>query len=177
MTVELPLDETMDPPAGSALTDIGPISRGRLYRRRRAEQRARLLETRYGGLGAQAMLAVLAREIFPGRIAVVSSFGTESAVLLDLVRSIDPGLPVVFIDSGRHFDETLAYAETLRSHFGLTNLRTVAPAPGDLQDGDPAGTLAGHNPDLCCHLRKTLPLERALDMSRDIGLAMKLFEH
>lgn len=128
----------------------------------RLAQRARLLELRYGALDALELLDAAVNEIFPGRIAVVSSFGTESAVLLDLVAQVNPATPVIFLDTGKHFPETLAYRDRLVSHLGLTNVHNVVPAADDLAWADGDGTLWRRSPDLCCHLRKVLPLERAL---------------
>lgn len=128
----------------------------------RLAQRARLLELRYGSLDAAALLDAAVNDIFPGRIAVVSSFGTESAVLLDLVAQVNPATPVIFLDTGKHFPETLAYRDRLVAHLGLTNVRNVMPAADDLAWADGDGTLWRRNADLCCQLRKVLPLERAL---------------
>ncbi|HMA15313.1 MAG: phosphoadenylyl-sulfate reductase [Bacteroidota bacterium] len=128
----------------------------------RLAQRARLLELRYGGLDGSALLDAAINEIFPGRIAVVSSFGTESAVLLDLVAQVNPATPVIFLDTGKHFPETLAYRDRLVAHLGLTNVHNVVPGADDLAWADGDGTLWRRNPDLCCRLRKVLPLERAL---------------
>jgi len=128
----------------------------------RLEQRARLLELRYGGLDATALLDAAVNEIFPGRIAVVSSFGTESAVLLDLVAQVNPATTVIFLDTGKHFPETLAYRDELIARLGLTDVRNIGPAADDLAWADGDGTLWRRSPDLCCQLRKVLPLERAL---------------
>jgi phosphoadenosine phosphosulfate reductase len=132
------------------------------YSERRAERRAQLLSLRYGMLDGAALLRDMIEGVFPGRIALVSSFGAESAVLLDLVARIDPATPVIFLDSGRHFPETLAYRDRLVRRFGLTDVRTAAPAPADCAKLDPAGELWRRDPDRCCHLRKVAPLERAL---------------
>ena len=128
----------------------------------RLSERARLLELRYGGLDGRALLDAAVNEIFAGRIAVVSSFGTESAVLLDLVAQVNRHAPVVFLETGKHFPETLAYRDRLIDHLGLTSVRNVSPADDDLGWADSDGTLWRRNPDLCCQLRKVLPLERAL---------------
>lgn len=128
----------------------------------RLSERARLLELRYGGLDSTAVLDAAINGIFAGRIAVVSSFGTESAVLLDLVAQVNPATPVIFLETGKHFPETLAYRDTLIQRLGLTDVRSVAPADDDLDWADQDGTLWKRNPDLCCQLRKVLPLERAL---------------
>ncbi|GBD42503.1 Thioredoxin-dependent 5'-adenylylsulfate reductase [bacterium HR39] len=79
-----------------------------------------------------------------------------------MVASVDPALPVVFIDTGRLFPETLAYRDHLVVLLGLRDVRTVRPDPADLARHDPDGALHRHDPDLCCHIRKTEPLDRAL---------------
>lgn len=128
----------------------------------RLRERARLLELRYGAADSQAILSAAIHDIFPGRIAVVSSFGAESAVLLDLVAQVDRTTPVIFLETGKHFPETLSYRDQLVARLGLTDVRSVAPAAEDLAWADADGTLWRRNPDLCCRLRKVLPLERAL---------------
>ncbi len=110
-------------------------------------------------------LAVLRRALlcdFPGRIAVVSAFGAESALLLALVADIDPATPVLFVDTGQHFRETLAYRDALIRRLRLTGVRTLAPEPAELRAHDPDAELWRFDPDACCRLRKVSPLERAL---------------
>jgi phosphoadenosine phosphosulfate reductase len=116
----------------------------------------------YGALPTVELLVALIRKEFPGGIALVSAFGTESAVLLHLVATIDPTVPVVFLDTGKHFDETLAYRDRLVAQLGFSDIRVVSPASGHLKADDPAGNLHSVNPDLCCYIRKTLPMVRAL---------------
>src|SRR3546814_10397575 len=110
----------------------------------------------------RSLLDVAVNDIFPGRIAVVSSFGTESAVLLDLVAQVNPATPVIFLETGKHFAETLAYRDELVARLGLSDVRSVAPAEDARVWADRNGTLWQRSPDLCCRLRKVLPLERAL---------------
>lgn len=117
---------------------------------------------KYGKLDGAELLRPLVREAFPGRIALVSSFGAESAVLLHMVAQIDPETPVIFLDTGKLFSETLAYRDGLVERLGLTDVRAIRPLAGDVQSLDPRGTLAETNPDLCCRFRKVEPLERAL---------------
>ncbi len=123
---------------------------------------ARRLRDTYGDLDALGLLAAMIGCEFGGRIAVVSSFGAESAVLLDLVARVDPATPVIFLDTGKLFPETLAYRDVLVARLGLTDVRTVAPDAAALAGGDADGALWRDAPDACCHLRKVLPLERAL---------------
>lgn len=109
-------------------------------------------------------LAVLAETIArcPGEVAVVSSFGADSAVLLALVAAIDPATPVLFLDTGKHFPETLAYRLQLEQHLGLTDMRAIRPDPAQVALRDPTGGLHHILPDECCDLRKVGPLEAAL---------------
>jgi phosphoadenosine phosphosulfate reductase len=112
-----------------------------------------------------AGVALLRRAItrsYAGRLAVVSSFGAESAMLLALTAEIDPAVPVLFLDTGKHFPETLAYRDELVVRLGLTNVRSLGPDPVALQARDPHGDLHLYIPDDCCALRKVAPLEQAL---------------
>ena len=78
-----------------------------------AAEQARAMLANYRDLdGAELLRPILVRE-FPGRIAVVSSFGTESALLLSFVAEIDPSVPVLFLDTGKHFGETLRHRDRL----------------------------------------------------------------
>ena len=126
------------------------------------EHEARALSIFHGHLPAEEMLKRLIRHELRGRIALVSSFGAEAAVLLHMVARVDPLTPVIFIDTGKLFGETLAYRDTLIDQFGLRDVRSVRPEPARLRDLDPRGGLWRSNADRCCYLRKVEPLERAL---------------
>jgi len=117
----------------------------------------------YQDLPAPALLRATIRRLFPGRIAVVSSFGAESAAVLALVAGIDPAVPVIFLDTAKHFPETLAYRDALVARLGLSDIRVVRPDPARVAAHDPDGDLWRRDPDRCCALRKALPLERALE--------------
>ncbi len=93
-------------------------------------------------------------------LALVSSFGAESVVLLHLAATVQPDLPVLFIDTGMLFDETLAYQQHVAERLNLTNVTLLRS--GHIQSGDPAGTLHRKDPDACCALRKSQPLNAAL---------------
>ena len=92
---------------------------------------------------------------------MVSSFGAESAALLHLVSRIDPSVPVLFLDTGKHFPETLAYRDELAERFGL-NLVNLYPDLADLKARDETGLRWSYDPDGCCDIRKVRPLETAL---------------
>lgn len=109
--------------------------------------------------------AVLERALFDpelGNVALVSSFGAESVVLLHLVSVIAPGTPVIFIDTQMLFPETLAYQRELADKLNLTDVRTIRADRRDTDFEDPDGTLHQFSTDACCALRKVVPLERAL---------------
>ena len=111
--------------------------------------------------GVALLRRAIARD-FTGRFAVVSSFGADSAMLLALVAEIDRAVPVLFLDTGMHFPETLAYRDQLAARLGLTDVRSIAPDPAAVAARDPRGDLHLFVPDDCCALRKVAPLDRAL---------------
>jgi phosphoadenosine phosphosulfate reductase len=95
-------------------------------------------------------------------LALVSSFGTESAALLKVMADVDPAIPVVFLDTGWLFEETLAYRDTLIATLGLTDVRSIKPLEEALSREDPDRELWFSDPDACCRIRKVEPLARAL---------------
>jgi len=99
---------------------------------------------------------------FGGRLALVSSFGAESAVLLHMAAQIRPDIPVLFLDTGMLFGQTLDYRKTLAARLGLTDVRDLRPLYNDLAVTDPEANLWRTDTDACCHVRKVLPLDRAL---------------
>jgi phosphoadenosine phosphosulfate reductase len=96
------------------------------------------------------------------QLALVSSFGTESAALLKVMADVDPAIPVVFLDTGWLFEETLAYRDTLIATLGLTDVRSIKPLEEALSHEDPDRELWFSDPDACCRIRKVEPLARAL---------------
>lgn len=127
------------------------------------EARARRLALHHAGADALEILHVAIKEEFPGKIALVSSFGAESAALLHLVAQIDKSIPVIFLETGKHFAQTLSYRKKLANQLGLTNMRDIRPSTESLAARDPSGDLWKHDADACCTLRKVEPLGAALD--------------
>ncbi|HVR90948.1 MAG TPA: phosphoadenylyl-sulfate reductase [Novosphingobium sp.] len=123
---------------------------------------AAALNARFAGVATREMLAAVLSEGLAGRIAVVSSFGAESAVLLHLIASVDPSVPVLFLETGKHFPETLAYRDELAARLGLTNLINLTPDTALLAKRDENGLRWSYDPDGCCEIRKVQPLARAL---------------
>jgi phosphoadenosine phosphosulfate reductase len=90
----------------------------------------------YDEMDAEGVLRQAVGELLPGDIAMVSSFGADSAVLLHLVSKVDPSLPVYFIETGKHFPQTLEYVEMLKAQLGLTNVIALHPDAADLKRFD-----------------------------------------
>lgn len=115
------------------------------------------LNARFGNAPADTILGV-ALDRFEGRIALVSSFGAEAAVLLHMVSRIDPSVPVLLLDTQLLFPETLAYQRDLGARLGLSDLRRITPDEAQ----DPDRSLHQRDTQTCCDLRKRAPLEHAL---------------
>lgn len=127
------------------------------------------LDTRAGRLNDRyrhhAAIEVLRRAVTDhdlGQVALVSSFGAESVVLLHMISRVAPGLPVLFIDTQMLFPETLAYQQEVAERLSLTNVQVITASEAEIAAHDPDGTLHKSNPDACCDFRKTVPLERVL---------------
>ena len=120
------------------------------------------LNARFSETDAQELIKAVIGEGLAGKLAVVSSFGAESAVLLHMVAQVDRTLPLIFLDTGKMFPETLAYRDLLVERLSLTGLRIHSPEPADLAAKDATGLRWSYDPDGCCEIRKVLPLERAL---------------
>ncbi|MHA6644836.1 phosphoadenylyl-sulfate reductase [Mesorhizobium sp. A623] len=121
------------------------------------------LDALYGHLPAVEIIERAVTDLFTGEIAGVSSFGADSAVLLHLIAQVDADLPVIFLDTGKHFEETFSYRDALAADFGLTNIRIVAPDAVALERIDPTGLLHQTDVDACCAVRKVEPMARGVE--------------
>jgi phosphoadenosine phosphosulfate reductase len=108
------------------------------------------------------VIAAALRAVGRQRLAVVSSFGTESAALLKVMSDVDRSIPVIFLDTGWLFEETLAYRDALIETLGLRDVRSIKPIEETLSREDPERDLWFSDPDACCRIRKVEPLARAL---------------
>jgi phosphoadenylyl-sulfate reductase (thioredoxin) len=120
------------------------------------------LTGRYSNIDAAAVVAAMIKTEFPGAIAVTSSFGAESAVLLHMVAAADPATPVIFLDTGKLFDLTHRYRAELTRALSLTNIVVARADSIAVTARDPTGTLWSTDSDACCAMRKVEPLARAL---------------
>ncbi len=123
---------------------------------------AERLNARFSGIATREILRAVLAERHLGRAAIVSSFGAESAVLLHLIGSIEPHIPVIFLETGKHFPETLAYRDTLIAQLGLTNVVNLTPDSLAVAAKDATGLRWSYDPDGCCSIRKVEPLDRAM---------------
>lgn len=120
------------------------------------------LNRMFRGSSTQEMLEAVIKGSLAGDVTTVSSFGAESAVLLHLIAQVDPGLPVLFLDTGKHFAETLEYRDKVVDRLGLTNLVVLSPDAAQLSEKDETGLRWSYDPDGCCEIRKVIPLAKAL---------------
>lgn len=135
----------------------------RITRPETTETRLERLNDELRDASAQTILRAAMLREWQDEITYVSSFGAESAVMLSLISEVNPDLPIVFLETGMHFPQTLDYKDELIDQLGLTNVREIKPDEADRQATDPKGTLWKDNPDACCDLRKVRPLEPALE--------------
>lgn len=126
------------------------------------EQDAIRLNNMFRGTSTEEMLRTVLGEHMVGDVAVVSSFGAESAALLHLIASIDPSVPVLFLETGKHFPETLAYRDLLVERLGLKDFRNLRPDPEVLAARDANELRWSFDPDGCCEIRKVVPLAKGL---------------
>lgn len=132
-----------------------------------SEQKLSELQKQYSELNASDLLRVMITNIFQGKIALISSFGADAALLLAIVAEIDNKTPILFLETGKHFPETLEYVQTLKNQLNLQNLHLLKPDPQLLKRIDAKGDLWNANPDRCCWLRKVEPLDRAV---KELGI-------
>ena len=118
---------------------------------------------KYSKMNALILLENLIKKVFYKKIAVTSSFGAESIVILDLISKVDKSTPIIFLNTGKLFPETIKYLEIVRKKLKLKNIQVVKPNPKDLKVHDIKGNLYKKNSELCCHIRKVVPLRKSLE--------------
>ena len=128
-----------------------------------AIERATELNRRYAHHAGPEVLAHALTDPEVGHTALVSSFGAESVVLLHMVSVIDRTTPVLFLDTEMLFPETLDYQREVAEKLRLTNVQVIGPDRDLTFLNDPNNRLNATNPDACCAMRKTEPLQRALE--------------
>lgn len=127
------------------------------------EDRVADLNARYRHHGATQVLEHCLADPMVGKLSLVSAFGAESVVLLHLISVMAPATPVIFLDTELLFPETLDYQAELAADLGLTDVRRIQPDRTEVFAEDSENLLHQSDPNACCNLRKTRPLDRALD--------------
>jgi phosphoadenosine phosphosulfate reductase len=134
------------------------------------------LDALYGHLPPAEIISRAVELFGRGDIAAVSSFGADSAVLLHMVAEIDRSLPIIFLDTGKHFGETLDYRDALAADLGLSDIRVITPEEAALNRDDPDGKLHLTNTDACCAIRKVEPMARGVEPFRAWFTGRKRFQ-
>nr|WP_321360796.1 phosphoadenylyl-sulfate reductase [uncultured Hyphomonas sp.] len=134
-----------------------------LRRKEDTETRLARLNGELREASAQTILRVAMVREWPEQLTYVSSFGAESVAMLSLIAEVDPSLPVIFLDTGMHFPQTLDYRDEVIERLGLTGVRSTPPNETERKVLDPDNKLWQSEPDACCALRKVRPLEPALE--------------
>ena len=135
------------------------------YRSRALAARKERLEAlnRDHGVSAPRTIIAVALDVFAGRTAMLSSFGIEAALGLALLAQVDRGVPVLFLDTQRHFPQTLTYRDKLIAQLGLEDVRILTPDPVEARALDSDGKLYERDSEACCDLRKVRPLAVGLE--------------
>ena len=144
-------------------TEATPVQRQTMDTATVTSPRLEKLTRDFGHLEGRDLLDAMIHEAFPGKIAMVSSFGSEAVVLLHMLADVNPTVPVLFLNTGKLFGETLRYRDRLQEKLGLTDVRALGPDPRIEKERDPKGSLWASDPDACCHFRKVLPLAQGLE--------------
>jgi len=102
-----------------------------------------------------------AARAFGDRLCITSSM--TDAVIIDLASRQAPGIDVLFLDTGYHFPETIGTRDAVRAVYPVNVINVTPAAAVAEQDAELGPNLYARNPDLCCYLRKVVPLEQALE--------------
>lgn len=121
-----------------------------------------VLNERYRHHSATSVMEAALKDPQAGKLALVSSFGAESVVLLHMAAVVDRSIPVIFVDTEMLFTETLVYQQEVAERLHLDNVEIIRASEATLSAEDPEGTLHQFDTDACCSLRKTRPLQKAL---------------
>ena len=148
----------LDAKASILLDKNTPAGGSDISARTALTQKAGALNERYRHHSATAVMQGALSDA--GNIALVSSFGAESVVLLHMAAVIDKATPVLFIDTEMLFTETLVYQTEVSERLGLQNLSIIRA--DNIADIDPTGSLHKTDTDACCALRKSAPLQTTL---------------
>ena len=134
---------------------------------KKALARVARMEAFYSEFDPEQLLKAVIGQEFKNQIALFSSFGAHSALLIDMVAEVNPQTPVLFLETGKHFEETLEYVEQIKKKLCLKNVHMLRPQEEMVERTDPKGDLWGIQPNRCCWMRKVEPLQRAV---KELGI-------
>jgi phosphoadenosine phosphosulfate reductase len=118
--------------------------------------------TNYEQLGAEELVEQIVGDADGAPICLTSSFQTEDMVVLHMLRRLVPDVPVIFLETGYHFKELLAYRDRMTAEWGL-NLINAMPLTTLAEHEAKFGLLYIVQPTQCCAIRKVEPLMRSLE--------------
>ncbi len=98
-----------------------------------------------------------------------SSFQSHSLVMLHILSRIDNSIPVYFINTGYHFPETIKFRDQITEMFGLNTIDLKSEVPKHMQRNSEGRLLFTSDPDHCCYLNKTQPMDGIL-RSHDVWI-------
>lgn len=119
-------------------------------------------EVNYEELAAEELIAQVTEAAATGSVCLTSSFQTEDMVVLHMLRQRVPDVPVIFLETGYHFAELIAYRDRLTAEWGL-NLVNALPTTTVKEFEGQFGKLHIVQPTACCQARKVEPLMRSLE--------------
>jgi phosphoadenosine phosphosulfate reductase len=103
------------------------------------------------------------------KMFTTSSFQSHSLVLLHMISRIDPKIPVYFINTGYHFPETVQFRDYITERFGLNTVDLKSDVPKFMQRDPDGKLLFTSDPDHCCYLNKTQPMDAIL-LAHDVWI-------
>src|SRR5690606_4113127 len=122
-----------------------------------SDKAIKALNLKYKTLSPTERIATLYKDFDTSEVMLTSSFAATSAFLLKLFSNVNKSQKVYFIDTGYHFDDTLAYKEKLTELYGL-DVKSISAIKEEHEFTTQDETWK-KNPDFCCSINKVQPLE------------------
>jgi phosphoadenosine phosphosulfate reductase len=121
------------------------------------------LNSRFDDSAPQDILRWAFEESGMERVAIASAFQREGTAIIHMATRIRPDVPILFLETGFHFAETLAFKQQLIERYGLNVVELTGEHTVDSQEATFGFRLYERDPDLCCRLNKVEPFQRALE--------------
>lgn len=101
-------------------------------------------------------------EHFSSRVIMTTAFGLNGVALIHMTNAFEPSMPILFIDTGFHFPETLETKHRVVERYGLNLIEYRVPPPPEVDENPSALVPSPETPELCCAERKVETFQRAL---------------